>query len=112
MYQCPKCKKTYKKNGKWLMKHMIESCHVQYLKPIKLTDQDSIEEIAHLVLKLLKSKGITINGIERLKIPGTSEDLINPEEQKRIIVINEMKAIFSKIEGKFDYHQILTPITI
>jgi len=84
MYACPKCKKTYRNNGKWLKKHMIEICHVKFLTPNELVVKDSID-----LSDVIKRIEILENMVSNDKImPKYSDDpieRIKQEEEQKII---------------------------
>jgi len=72
MFECPKCHKVYKKNGYWLQRHMIEKCHVKFLRPNELIS--NVDQIVDLVIIKLQERGFTKLGInhtdpiERIKL--------------------------------------------
>lgn len=72
MYQCPKCGKPYRHNGKWLKRHMIEVCHVRFLTPNELVVKNSVDlkGIIRRIekLEILFKKGTPVaDPIERIK---------------------------------------------
>ena len=87
-YMCPKCRKVYKKNGKWLRRHMIEVCHCSSLTPIELVEMGELEKtVEKIVKKLLPNQGI-------IPIRREAEKYISTVKVDFTEVVKELKEAF------------------
>ena len=99
MYKCPNCSKTYKKNGSWLRKHMIEKCHVMYLKPVVITIGVDLQDI---LLRIINLERI-FNGPAAGNFHDISIERIKKEEAEKIIdpVLAGYRSAFAECVSEF-----------
>ena len=100
MYKCPKCSKVYKNNGKWMLKHMIEVCHVKSLTPIELVPKQEIDlttimtRISHLESMIKNGKFIPETNIKKIKsVQIETDSSINQYKNAFKDCISELKEV-------------------
>lgn len=83
VYACSKCGKIYKNNGKWLMKHQIEVCHVKFLKPNELVVKNSVD-LSDIIKRLEYLENMVSNGKIMPKYSDDPIERIKQEEEQKI----------------------------
>lgn len=83
MYACSKCGKVYKHNGKWLKRHMVEVCHVQFLTPNELVVKNSTD-LSNILKRLEYIESLVLNGKITSKYSDDPIERIKQEEAEKI----------------------------